>query len=118
VLELVERKAQGEEIAVLPPEEEAPEAVPDLMSALKASLEAVRAHTEPDGAEAAAPAKKQRSRTAPKPAAKRAGGGKAPAARANGAKRSRAAAGSRTKKTGAAKGSARKPAASRASAKR
>jgi len=118
VLELIERKAQGEEIAVQPPEEQVPEAVPDLMSALKASLEAVRAHTAPDGAEAEAPAKKRRPRTASKPGAKTPGAGKAPPARTNGAKRSGAAASARTKKTGTAKGSARKPAASRASAKR
>ncbi|TMK95515.1 MAG: Ku protein [Actinobacteria bacterium] len=118
VLELIERKAQGEEIAVQPPEEEVPEAVPDLMSALKASLEAVRAHTAPDGAEAEAPAKKQRTRAASKTNAKTPGARKAPAARANGAKRSPSSAGARTKKPGAAKGSGRKPAASRASAKR
>ena len=42
VLDLIERKAAGEEIAVQPAtdEEEAP--VPDLMAALKASLDAVR----------------------------------------------------------------------------
>src|SRR5437764_936401 len=43
VLSLIERKAQGEEIAVQPPAEEVSAPVPDLMSALKASLEAVRA---------------------------------------------------------------------------
>src|SRR2546428_3416417 len=117
VLELIERKAQGEEIAVQPPEEEVPEAVPDLMSALKASLEAVRAHTGPDGADADAPAKKRRTRAAAKPGAKTPGARKAPAARSNGAKRSGTSAGARTKKPVGAKGSARKPAASRSSAK-
>ena len=48
VLELVERKAQGEHIAVQPAAEEAEEPVPDLMAALKASLENVRAR-EGDG---------------------------------------------------------------------
>jgi DNA end-binding protein Ku len=48
VLELVERKAQGEHIAVQPAAEEAEEPVPDLMAALKASLESVRAR-EDDG---------------------------------------------------------------------
>jgi len=43
VLALIERKAQGEEIAVQPPPEEVRAPVPDLMSALKASLDAVRA---------------------------------------------------------------------------
>jgi DNA end-binding protein Ku len=52
VLELIERKAAGEEIAVQPQQEEA-QPVPDLMSALKASLDAVRERT---GADEAAPA--------------------------------------------------------------
>src|SRR4051812_23668174 len=43
VLALIERKAAGEEIAVQPPAEDAAAPVPDLMSALKASLDAVRA---------------------------------------------------------------------------
>jgi DNA end-binding protein Ku len=51
VLALVERKAAGEEIAVQPAAEEADEPVPDLMAALKASLDAVR---ERDGAGATA----------------------------------------------------------------
>jgi DNA end-binding protein Ku len=42
VLALIERKAAGEEIAVQPAREEAEEPVPDLMAALKASLDAVR----------------------------------------------------------------------------
>src|SRR6201991_571388 len=41
VLELIERKADGEEIAIQPTEEE-PEKVPDLMAALEASLAAVK----------------------------------------------------------------------------
>src|SRR3954464_1879627 len=44
VLDLIERKAAGEEIAVQPAQEEAAP-VPDLMSALKASLDAVRERT-------------------------------------------------------------------------
>jgi DNA end-binding protein Ku len=48
VLNLIERKAAGEEIAVQPAAEEEEEPVPDLMAALKASLDAVR---EKDGAE-------------------------------------------------------------------
>ncbi len=43
VLELIERKAQGKAIAVQPAPEEVAEPAPDLMSALKASLDAVRA---------------------------------------------------------------------------
>jgi len=42
VLDLIERKAAGEEIAVQPEVEEEAEPVPDLMAALKASLDAVR----------------------------------------------------------------------------
>jgi DNA end-binding protein Ku len=49
VLSLIERKAAGEEIAVQPAAEEEEEPVPDLMAALKASLDAVR---DKDGAEA------------------------------------------------------------------
>jgi len=45
VLELIERKAAGEEIAVQPQAEE-PEAAPDLMAALEASLAAVRSGDE------------------------------------------------------------------------
>jgi DNA end-binding protein Ku len=53
VLELIERKAAGEEIAVQPAAEE-PAAAPDLMAALEASLAAVRSDDEP-----AAPAPKR-----------------------------------------------------------
>ena len=42
VLDLIERKAAGEEIAVQPAADEDEEPVPDLMAALKASLDAVR----------------------------------------------------------------------------
>jgi len=73
VLDLVERKAQGEEIAVQP-EAERPSKVPDLMAALEASLAAVKAGSsdKPDPA-ASGPAKKKP--TVKKPAAKK----KAPA---------------------------------------
>lgn len=63
VLALIERKAAGEEIAVQPEVEE-PAAVPDLMAALEASLQAVR------GEEKAAAAKDGKARK-PKPAAQR-----------------------------------------------
>jgi DNA end-binding protein Ku len=75
VLNLIERKAAGEEIAVQPAAEEEAEPVPDLMAALKASLDAVR---EKDGpaAEEEKPKKAPAKRKAPsKPAAKK----KAPA---------------------------------------
>ena len=64
VLALIERKAQGEEIAVQP---EAPEPakVPDLMAALEASLAAVKSG-DSDG-EAAEPKKKAAKRSGSKP---------------------------------------------------
>jgi DNA end-binding protein Ku len=64
VLELIEKKAAGEEIAVQPQAEEAAP-VPDLMAALKASLDAVRG----DGTPPKKPAKKQAP--AKKPAARK-----------------------------------------------
>jgi DNA end-binding protein Ku len=80
VIDLIERKASGEEIAVQPQAEE-PAAAPDLMAALEASLAAVKS----DGADAApdpAPAAKGRKR---QPAAS--GNGKAAAKRPAKAKR-------------------------------
>jgi DNA end-binding protein Ku len=74
VLAMIERKAQGEEIAVQPAPEEISEPAPDLMSALKASLEAVRAR-EGDGAG------KRRKPAAKKPAAKKVGASRTPAKR-------------------------------------
>ena len=53
VLDLIERKAQGEEISVQPAPEEAATPAPDLMSALKASLDAVRARDDGDDGDAA-----------------------------------------------------------------
>ena len=80
VLALIERKAQGEEITVPPTPIETREPAPDLMSALKASLAAVKTRdTAGDGAA------KPRS-TAKKPAARKAAARK-PAA-AKGAKKS------------------------------
>jgi DNA end-binding protein Ku len=69
VLALIERKAQGKEIALQPPAEEVQAPAPDLMSALKASLEAVRAHSDEEAGVAAA---KPRKAAAKKPAAKKA----------------------------------------------
>jgi DNA end-binding protein Ku len=66
VLELIERKASGEEIAVQP-EAPQPARVPDLMAALEASLAAVKNKGDGDG-EVDAPKKKAKS-----------GGGKAKA---------------------------------------
>jgi len=85
VLELIERKAHGEKITVQPPPEEVAAPAPDLMSALKASLDAVRAQdAEADGkgARPAKPAAKKAARkaAAKKPAAKKAAS-RAPAKR-------------------------------------
>jgi DNA end-binding protein Ku len=76
VMALIERKAAGEEIAVQPPSEEVTAPVPDLMTALKASLDAVRERDGGgngagggDGAKKApagkAPAKKPAAKSAP-----------------------------------------------------
>jgi DNA end-binding protein Ku len=61
VLDLIERKAQGEEIAVQP-EAPAPAKVPDLMAALEASLAAVKSGDDDEPAPTKkAPAKKKSS---------------------------------------------------------
>ncbi len=61
VLDLIERKAAGEEIAVQPEAEE-PAAVPDLMAALEASLAAIRSDLSGEAPEK--PADKPRKRAA------------------------------------------------------
>jgi DNA end-binding protein Ku len=95
VLEMIERKAGGEEIAVQPEPEEVAAPAPDLMGALKASLEAVQAREGEDGAAKKAKAKRKApaKATAKKEAAK-----KAPksAGRKSGAKRSTAKAGAKS----------------------
>jgi len=70
VLDLIERKAQGEEIAVQPAPDEEDAPVPDLMSALKASLDAVRARDENGGNAATKPAAKKPSAAKKQPAKK------------------------------------------------
>jgi DNA end-binding protein Ku len=62
VLEMIEKKAAGEEIAIQPETEEAAP-VPDLMSALKASLDAVRDRTG-EAEEEAKPKRKRATSTA------------------------------------------------------
>jgi len=86
VLGLIERKAEGEEIAVQPTADEQDAPVPDLMAALKASLDAVRSQDDNGGGTATktkAPAKKPAAKKAPakkapakKPAAKKPTGSK------------------------------------------
>jgi DNA end-binding protein Ku len=92
VLALIERKAAGEEIAIQPAREE-PSQVPDLMSALKASLDAVR---KPD-AKAKAPSED---------GAEAGGNGTGNGTSAGGARKKAPA-----KKAAAGKTAARKPAA-------
>jgi DNA end-binding protein Ku len=72
VLAMIEKKAAGEEIVVQEVEEEAAP-VPDLMSALKASLDAVRktsGDADADGAAAEKPAGRKRAAAKPKAGAK------------------------------------------------
>jgi DNA end-binding protein Ku len=66
LLDIVEKKAAGEEIEVSP--EQAPARVVDLMEALKASVEAVKKRSEPAPSRKPSPAKKS---AAKKPGAKR-----------------------------------------------
>jgi DNA end-binding protein Ku len=72
VLELIERKAEGKEIAVQPVEE--PQPVPDLMAALEASVNAARQNREtggrPEGNGASAPKPKAKAKPKSKPKAK------------------------------------------------
>ena len=78
VLDLIERKAEGEEIAIQPPAE-APTKVPDLMAALEESIKAAK---QTDGADGDAKPRSTRSRS--KSSANGAGKG----AKSGGAKRS------------------------------
>jgi DNA end-binding protein Ku len=86
VLALIERKAEGKEIAVQPEAEEEQAPAPDLMSALKASLAAVREHGERESGGAAKPRKAAKKASAKKAAAKasaaKASAKKAPAKKA------------------------------------
>ena len=82
VLDMIERKAQGEHIAVQPEPEELTAPAPDLMGALKASLEAVRAREGGDGAK---PKQAKRKAAAKKP---KASAPKSAGSKGSGAKRS------------------------------
>jgi DNA end-binding protein Ku len=76
VLALIERKASGEDIAVQPARDEAAEPVPDLMAALRASLDAVRAGDADEPApkpKKRPPAKSKAKSTGRKPAAAKKG---------------------------------------------
>src|SRR5580692_878065 len=98
VLALIERKAQGKAIAVQPAPVEAAAPAPDLMSALKASLDAVRAREGKDGG--AKPRRAAKQLATKKAAAGKAAAGKAAAGKAAAGK---AAAGKAAAKTPAAK---------------
>jgi DNA end-binding protein Ku len=79
VLELIERKAAGEEIAVQPQAEE-PEAAPDLMAALEASLAALKDDGASSKDEKPAPkARKPAAKTKAKPSRRSSGGADSPA---------------------------------------
>jgi DNA end-binding protein Ku len=69
VLALIERKAAGEQIAVAPAREEESAPVPDLMSALKASLDAVKSR-DANGGTARKPRAKAKPKAPAAPAAK------------------------------------------------
>ena len=69
VLELIERKAAGEEIAVQP-EAPQPKKVPDLMAALEASLAAVKGDSSGNGKSESEPKKKKAPASRKKAAAK------------------------------------------------
>jgi len=109
VLAMIERKAAGEEIAVQPEAtaEDAP--APDLMSALKASLDAVRDRTGD------APATGRKPAVTPDAGEKKAGSSRKPAAMEPDAESSSAAAKKPAAKKPAAKksGAAKKPAATK-----
>jgi DNA end-binding protein Ku len=87
VLELIQRKAQGEEIAVQPPREEPAPEIPDLMTALQASVEEVRRRTGRDGA---APDGKKEPRRARAKEPASAGGGRRPKSSSGGSGSGRA----------------------------
>jgi DNA end-binding protein Ku len=78
VLEMIERKAQGEEIAGQPEDDEEPSEVPDLMAALEASVAAAKDRAAAPAAEAKPKARAKKpasangsSKAAKKPAAKK-----------------------------------------------
>ncbi len=85
VLQLIERKAAGEEIAVQP-EAPAPAPVPDLMAALEASIAAARDRTDKSGGSRRRAAAEPASDRAGKKAAKTAAGSGRPKGGSDGAK--------------------------------
>jgi DNA end-binding protein Ku len=100
VLALIERKAQGEEITVQAPTEPQRAPTPDLMSALKASLEAVRAHDVDTRADGDGAAKAPKAK--PKASAKKRGAPKGTTKSAPAKRAAATAGGKRATKTRAA----------------
>ena len=96
VLEMIERKAEGEEIAIQPTEE-APAEVPDLMAALEASI--ASAKRQSGGQSTDSKATKTDSKPKPAGSTKKAGEGK----QASGRKKAAASNGSKSRKRPAAK---------------
>jgi DNA end-binding protein Ku len=84
VMALIERKAEGKEIAIQPEPEALAAPAPDLMGALKASLEAVRAR-EAEGDGAARPRKRKAAAKAAKKAPAKSGAPKAAVSKGSGA---------------------------------
>jgi DNA end-binding protein Ku len=104
VLALIERKAEGKEIAVQPPPEEEPGEVPDLMAALQASLAEVQRRTgDGDGAAAGRAPRKRSSRASANGARGARKSGSAGRAKAGGAKSTRKTTKSSSAKTGSRK---------------
>jgi DNA end-binding protein Ku len=83
VLALIERKAAGKEIAVQPEAEDVPAPAPDLMSALKASLDAVRERSGRDDTATKKRKPATKKAAAKKPVAAKSAGKKAPAKKAS-----------------------------------
>jgi DNA end-binding protein Ku len=89
VLDLIERKAEGEEIAIQAPTEE-PAKVPDLMAALEASINAARDDEGAGGADGAAKSKPPRKRAAAKGSGANGAGKGSAGAKRGGARRTKA----------------------------
>ena len=99
VMEMIERKAQGEEIAIQPAPEE-PAKVPDLMAALEASINAVKSRDE-DGPDGGAPKRTSAKRSKASSGSSSNGSGKSGGgkARSNAKGSSRSGGGAKRKST-------------------
>lgn len=70
VLEMIERKAEGHEIEIAAPSDEAPEEVPDLMAALEASISGSKRQSKPTAKSESSNGSKAKSKPKPKAKAK------------------------------------------------